>query len=468
MIVNIFEGREGHIQQKGESPLPLACSNESLAGAVSQRACVYSGARVVLNPLTDALHLVHGPIGCASYTWDIRGSCTSGPRLYRSSFSTDMKELDVIFGGEKRLLGAIRELEERYRPPAIFVYSTCIVGVIGDDLQAVCKAASEELGVPVLPVQSEGFRGNKNEGYKAACNALFQLIGSKDYAPRSPYTINLLGEYNVAGDLWRVKPYFEEMGIEVLASLTGDGRVEDIRRAHLARLNLVQCSGSMTYLARKLEERYGTPHRRISFFGLQDMASALRTTAEFFAVPEMTARTEEIIQRELWRVEPQIDMIRQRVEGRRAAIYMGGAAKAVSLVRAFRELGVEVVIIGTQTGDRDDYRKIGIMVREGTVIIDDANPLELRELLQKQKADLLVAGVKERFLAYKLRIAFCDFNHDRTTEFEGFDGMVNFAREVDATINSPVWKLPLKRESPLTGREEMICGGEDVSEPCCG
>ncbi|NPV63800.1 MAG: nitrogenase iron-molybdenum cofactor biosynthesis protein NifE [Methanotrichaceae archaeon] len=468
MIVSIFEGREGHIQEKGASPLPLACSNESLAGAVSQRACVYSGARVVLNPLTDALHLVHGPIGCAAYTWDIRGSYTSGPRLYKNSFSTDMKELDVIFGGEKKLEKTIRELYAEHHPPAIFVYSTCIVGVIGDDLQAVCKAATEELGIPVIPVRSEGFRGNKNEGYKAACNALFQLIGSRDYAAKSPYTLNLLGEYNVAGDLWKVKPYFEELGIEVIASLTGDGRVEDIRRAHLAGLNLVQCAGSMTYLARKLEEKYGIPYRRISFFGLGDMSSALRTTAEFFGSAEMSAKAEEIIERERSRVGPEIERIRQRVKSRKAAIYMGGAAKAVSLVRAFQELGIEVVIIGTQTGDRDDYQKISYIVREGTVIIDDANPLELAELLERQDADLLVAGVKERFMAYKLGIAFCDFNHDRTSEFEGFDGMVNFAREVDVSINSPVWKLPLLRKSPLEKGVEEFSGGDDVSEPCCG
>jgi nitrogenase molybdenum-cofactor synthesis protein NifE len=105
-------------------------------------------------------------------------------------------------------------------------------------------------------------------------------------------------------------------------------------------------------------------------------------------------------------------------------------------------------------------------VREGTVIIDDANPLELADLLERQDADLLVAGVKERFMAYKLGIAFCDFNHDRTTEFEGFDGMVNFAREVDVSINSPVWKLPLFRESPLEKGVEEFSGGEDVSEPC--
>lgn len=449
-VVNVFEGRESHIQQKSDSAsLPLACSNESLAGAVSQRACVYSGARVVLNPITDALHLVHGPIGCASYTWDIRGSSTSGPDLYKSSFSTDMSEMDVIFGGEKKLASAIHELAIRFTPPAIFVYSTCIVGVIGDDLLAVCKTASQELGIPVVPVKSEGFRGNKNEGYKAACNALYELIGTRDYAPRSPYTLNLLGEYNVAGDLWSIKPYFEEMGIEVVASLTGDSRVEEIQRAHTARLNLVQCSGSMTYLAKKLEEKYGIPYKRVSFFGIEEMSSALRTAAEFFGEPSMMEKAEEMIISEERRTRRQIEQYRARVTGKRAAIYMGGAAKAVSLVKGFQELGMEVVIIGTQTGDRDDYEKISYIVKDGTVIIDDANPLELSELLVSQKADLLVAGVKERFLAYKLGIAFCDFNHDRTTTFEGYNGMINFAREVDRTINSPVWKLPVRRACPL-------------------
>ncbi|MDQ1262021.1 MAG: nitrogenase molybdenum-cofactor synthesis protein NifE [Euryarchaeota archaeon] len=467
MIVKIFEGREGHIQQKGDG-LPLSCNSDSLAGAVSQRACVYSGARVVLNPITDALHLVHGPIGCASYTWDIRGSTSSGPDLYRNSFSTDMKELDVVFGGEKKLAASLRELADRYHPPAIFVYSTCIVGIIGDDLQSICKRASEELGIPVLPVKSEGFRGNKNEGYKAACNALGELIGMQNYTPRHP-SINLLGEYNVADDLQFVRPLFQEMGIEVVATLTGDARVAEIQRAHTAQLNLVQCSGSMTYLAKKMEEKYGIPYRRISFFGLQDMSDALRTAAEFFCMAAMKEKAEEIICRETERVRPEIEAYRSRVAGKKAAIYMGGAAKAVSLVKAFQELGMEVVIIGTQTGGRDDYQNIAYIVKEGTVIIDDANPLELKELLIKQKADLLVAGVKERFLAYKMGIAFCDFNHDRTTSFEGYTGMMNFAREVSITINSPVWQLPVKRANLVDRIMQMeIMTGEsnDIQEPC--
>ncbi len=52
----------------------MQCEKQSLAGAVSQRACVFCGSRVVLYPIADALHLIHGPVGCAAYTWDIRGA----------------------------------------------------------------------------------------------------------------------------------------------------------------------------------------------------------------------------------------------------------------------------------------------------------------------------------------------------------------------------------------------------------
>jgi nitrogenase molybdenum-iron cofactor biosynthesis protein NifE len=439
-VINTLDERQPYITLKqAKKSSELACDNTSIAGSMSQRACVYSGARVALNPVTDAVHLVHGPIGCASYTWDIRGSLSSDKETFRTSFSTDMKELDVVFGGEKKLSKSIDEIVELYKPPVIFVYSTCIVGIIGDDLEAVCKEASERVGIPVIPVKSEGFKGTKSDGYKAACNALMQIIGTKEPEITSEYRINIFGDYNVAGDVWLVKPLFEKMGIQVITSMTGDATVDTISKSHGAHLNLVQCSGSMTYLAKWMMKEYGIPFTKVSYFGIEDLAIALRTTAEFFGSEEMMRIAEEIIEKETARIMPEIQAIRNRVQGKTAAIYMGGAAKALTLIKGFRELGMEVVIIGTQTGKRDDYKQISYQVKDGTVIVDDANPLELADLLVNQKADLMVAGVKERFLAYKLGVSFCDFNHDRVIEFEGYDGFLNFAREIDTSINSPVW-----------------------------
>lgn len=425
----------------------MACDQHSLAGSVTQRACVFCGSRVVLYPIADALHLVHGPIGCAAYTWDIRGAQSSGPQLHRNSFSTDLQELDIIYGGETKLEHALTTLIARHRPKAAFVYATCIVGVIGDDINAVCKTVAAATGIPVLPVASEGFKGTKKDGYRAACEAVYQLIGTGDTSGIAPHSINLLGDFNIAGETWIVRDYFERMGVQVVATITGDGRVDDIRRAHGAALNLVQCAGSMSHLAKRLQADHGRPQLRVSFFGLEDMAAALYDTAKHFGDPALLERAQTIVREEIERVYPQIRAYKEDLIGKRAAIYVGGAFKAFSLVRALRTLGMTTALVGTQTGDKEDYAQLREMCDPGTIIVDDSNPLELAKFCLEKDVDLFIGGVKERPIAYKLGIGFCDHNHERKEALAGFVGMLNFAREVHSSVMSPVWKYVPRRAS---------------------
>lgn len=434
--------RELSIITAGKSKTAIHCTEDSLAGAVSQRACVFCGARVVLNPVTDAAHLVHGPIGCATYTWDIRGSLTSGPDMYRNSFSTDMKERDVVFGGEKKLAACIDEIVEKYHPPAIFVYSTCVTGMIGDDIIAVCKEASRHHTIDIIPVESSGFiSGNKVIGYRAAAEALMKLITPKeDERIEKTRKLNILGEYNLGGETWLVKRYLREIGVEINVAFTGDATVAALKQAPGACLNLVQCTGSMHWVAAQLEKKFGMPCINVNFFGAENTAASLRDIARFYDDPEITRRTEALIGREMAKIQPVIRKYRAKLAGKRAAIYVGGAYKAVAIIRQLRELGMEIVITGTQTGRKDDYATINGMLSEGAIVIDDANPAELERFLLEKKVDIMAGGIKERVLAYKLGIGFVDHNHDRKDCLAGFEGAVTFAREVYVTTCSPVWK----------------------------
>ncbi len=442
--IAILEERQAQILRK-EDPGQVACGKRSLAGSVSQRACVFCGSRVVLYPIADALHLVHGPIGCAAYTWDIRGAQSSGPQLHRNSFSTDLQEKDVIFGGEKKLAAALRELIEATRPKAAFVYSTCIAGIIGDDVAAVCKTLTADLGLPVIPVESPGFSGTKKDGYRAACDALYNLVGTGDTTGIGPHSINLLGEFNIAGETWIMKDYFRRIGVEVVSCITGDGRVDEIRRCHGAKLNLVQCSGSMMHLAQRLEEEYAIPHRRVSFFGIEDTAAAIYDTAAIFGDPDLARRARDLVGQELARIQPELRRYRKILKGKKAAIYVGGAFKAFSLVRALRTLGMRTVLVGSQTGNPQDYAQLKELCDPGTVIVDDSNPLELAKFCLELDVDLFIGGVKERPIAYKLGIGFCDHNHERKEALAGFEGMLNFAKEVHASVMSPIWKFTPRR-----------------------
>ncbi|MCL7489150.1 MAG: nitrogenase iron-molybdenum cofactor biosynthesis protein NifE [Desulfobulbaceae bacterium] len=448
-----LKDRENQIHIKGEAPFEIVCDKDSLAGAVSQRACVFCGSRVVLYPIADALHLVHGPIGCAVYTWDIRGALSSGPELHRLSFSTDLQEMDVIFGGEKKLYNALTELIDRHSPRAAFVYSTCIVGIIGDDLEAICRRVEAEKGIPVIPVKSEGFKGNKRAGYKAACDAMFRLIGTGDTSGISPYSINILGDFNLAGEIWMIRDYYQRMGVEVVANITGDGRVDDIRRAHGASLNVVQCSGSTMELADMMEKKYGIPSLRVSYFGIEDMSEALYDIARFFKDEKMLERTRKLVQGEAQKLILELEPYRKTLAGKKAAIYVGGSFKAFSLVKAFRLIDMQVVLVGSQTGTVEDYKELEAITDPGTVIVDDSNPLELTSFLKEKEVDVFVGGVKERPIAYKLGIGFCDHNHERKEALAGFDGMLNFAREVYSSVMSPVWRFVPRHSSKDLGNK---------------
>lgn len=438
--VSVLAERKDFIlhKQEGCTGNGMKCDANSVSGSISQRACVYCGARVVLNPITDAFHIVHGPIGCASYTWDIRGSLSSGEDLYRNSFSTDLREQDIIFGGEKRLAAAIEEIAEKYHPKLIFVYATCIVGVIGDDVDAVCKTMSKKYDMRVIPVKSPGFSGNKSVGYKMACNALMELITKHTSVQKKG--VNILGDFNLAGEMWIIKDYLKKIGIQVVSTFTGDSSYESLLKSTEAELNIVQCAGSSTYLANRMEEELGIPYIKVSFFGIEDTTSSLIRIAEALKDEEAKQKAIAYTREETRKLQDFLNRYRKNLEGKKAAIYVGGGFKAISLIRQFQSMGMETVVVGTQTGKKDDYEIIESLVNKDTVILDDTNPAELERFMKEKGADLLVGGVKERPLAYKLGIAFCDHNHERKHPLCGFDGVINFTKEINLTINNPVWK----------------------------
>jgi len=416
----------------------MQCDASSVSGAVSQRACAYTGARVVLNPITDAYHIIHGPIGCSSYTWDIRGSLTSKDDIYRNSFCTDLRETDIIFGGAEKLTRAIEELMKEQSPKLIFVYSTCIVGVIGDDVDAVCRLMSEKYNIPVIPVKSPGFSGNKSTGYKMACDAIMEVL-VPNKTEEKVAGINILGDYNLAGEMWIIKNYFKKIGIPVVSAFTGDASYENMIKAPSATLNVVQCAGSSTYLANRMEEEFGIPYLKVSFFGIEDTTNSLIRVAEALQNEDARKKAVAFCSAEAKRMEGFLEKYKQNLQGKKVAIYVGGGFKAISLIRQFDLMGMKTVMVGTQTGKKEDYEIIESLVDEDTVILDDANPAELEAFMKEKGADILVGGVKERPLAYKLGIAFCDHNHERKQPLAGFEGVYHFTTEINQSINSPVW-----------------------------
>jgi nitrogenase molybdenum-cofactor synthesis protein NifE len=455
-----YDAPDCDTQEKGA---PKFCK-KSEPGEGTERSCAYDGARVVLMPITDVIHLVHGPIACAGNSWDNRGARSSGSQLYRRGFTTEMLQNDVIFGGEKKLRAAIVDLAGRYpEAKAIFVYATCVTAMTGDDVESVCKAVSAEVPIPVIPVNTPGFIGDKNIGNRLAGEILLDhVIGTAEPAVTTDYDVNLIGEYNIAGDLWGMLPLFEQLGIRILSCISGDARFEELRWAHRAKLNVIICSKSLTNLARKMKKRWEIPYLEESFYGMTDTAKALRDiAAELDAVKGggstvMRDRVEALIAVEEERCRARIAPHRARLEGKRAVLFTGGV-KTWSMVNALRELGVEILAAGTQNSTLDDFHRMKALMHKDARIIEDTSTKGLLAVMREKAPDLIVAGGKTKFLALKTRTPFLDINHGRSHPYAGYEGMATFAKQLDLTVTNPIWKAlngPAPWELDDAGREE--------------
>lgn len=425
--------------------------------------CAFDGAQIALLPIVDVAHIVHGPIACAGSSWDNRGTRSSGPTLYRLGMTTDLTEQDVIMGrGEKRLFHSIKQAVETYNPPAVFIYNTCVPALVGDDVEAVCRAAEERWNVPVVPVDAAGFYGTKNLGNRIAGESMIKyVVGTREPEPvpesaypkgvKKVYNVNLVGEYNIAGEFWHVLPLLDELGLRVLCTLAGDARFNEVQTMHRADVNMMVCSKAMINVARKLEENYGTPWFEGSFYGISDTSKALRDFARVINDPDLTERTEALIAREESRMKSELDVWRPRLEGKRVLLYTGGV-KSWSVISQLQDLGMKVVATGTKKSTEEDKARIRELMGEDTKMIDEGNPRALLEVMRDYKADILIAGGRNMYTALKARQPFLDINQEREFGYAGYQGMLELVRQLALTIESPVWEQ-VRRPAPWAGVE---------------
>ena len=524
----VKKGRKKHILIKDGTldAQVIEANTRTIPGIITNRGCAYAGCKgVVVGPLKDMVHITHGPVGCGYYTWGARRNKArtekdANKNFINYCFTTNMQEKDIVFGGEKKLTKVIDEVMEIFTPNAISISATCPVGLIGDDINAVAKAAQERYGIPVLAFSCEGYKGvSQSAGHHIANNILMdKVIGnSQEETAPGPFAINMLGEYNIGGDAWEIERTLKEIGYTIVSTMTGDGSYEALRNAHTAELNLVQCHRSINYIADMLEKKYGTPWLKVNFIGVEATAQSLRDMAAYFDDPGLPLKTEEVIAREVARIQPVIDQYRKVCEGKTAFCFVGGS-RGHHYQGMYKELGIDTVLAGYEFAHRDDYegrqvipdiktdadsknipeltvtpdkkrfrlkvspekmeelkKKIplsyyagmNVGMKEGYIIVDDLNHYETEEFIKILKPDIFSSGFKDKYVVQKMGIPSKQLHsYDYSGPYAGFNGAVNFARDIAMSFNTPTWNyiVPPWKDEPLL--EGTVAESEEEAKVC--
>jgi nitrogenase molybdenum-iron protein alpha chain len=495
-----------------ESKPEIQANVRTVPGIITQRGCTYAGCKgVILGPTRDVINITHGPIGCGFYSWLTRRNQTKpgkGEENFMTyCFSTDMQDENIVFGGETKLKQAIKEAYEIFKPHSISIFSTCPVGLIGDDVHAVAREMKKELGITIFGFSCEGYRGvSQSAGHHIANNGIFtNVVGTAKPKRLGKFQINLMGEYNIGGDAFELERLFEEAGITLISTFSGNSTIKSYAYAQSADLNLVMCHRSINYIAEMMEEKYGIPWIKINFIGSESTAKSLRKVAEFFDDPELTERVEKIIKREMSKVKEVAKEVRPKLEGKLAMIFVGGS-RAHHYQDLFREVGITTISAGYEFAHRDDYegrevipnikvdadsrnieelevtrdeelyredlmKKKKILEEKGykfkeyhgmmsemnrnSLVVDDISHWESEKLIEYFEPDIFCAGIKEKYVIQKMGVPLKQLHsYDYGGPYAAFQGAINFYREMERMLNTKIWKMvdaPWKAEPEIVG-----------------
>jgi nitrogenase molybdenum-cofactor synthesis protein NifE len=207
-----------------------------------------------------------------------------------------------------------------------------------------------------------------------------------------------------------------------------------------------------------MERKYGIPYMEASFYGSTETTKALRAMAHLLQdrtgrdEPSLTSVVEDLIKNEEKRVKNRLRPYKH-LRGKKAVLYTGGV-KSWSFISALRDLGIEIVAIGTKKSTAEDEEKMKEILGPDAPLVEDVTPKNLLRLLRERNADILVAGGRNQYLAIKEGYPFVDVNQERHVPYAGYAGLINLAEQISNSI---------KFYERIKSRNKKVAGNAEAS-----
>lgn len=424
--------------------------------------CAHTHAINQLAGLDDTLVVDHAPIGCAGSQICFTLAKNKIPVIPGRSpvhharvFSSNINESDTIFGALDKLKAGVRAAYERYHPGEIYIATSCVSAVIGEDVKTAALEMQEELGIPVEVATAEGIRSKIwASGFDAYCHAVSRAR-IKPADKRNP-TINYIGFNNLG--LHTVAPLFKRLGLEVIC-LTATATREDFERAAASVASWGQCGSQSSYLCSVLEQECG-----VKYFQRHLPYGGIGFERFFLDIGRYIGREEEagkVIEEEKEKYRDVLDYIRRELKGKKALLAMGGSF-TFEYTRILGELGVEELhSIAYHYDPRLDNANQEEKVAAATDVfeldldvpssVNDAQQMETDLVIRKYRPDFILSRGHDA-TSYAIAQGIPAMDVDIGLIVMGYRGMAQFGVYLTETLrnNNFAKKLGERYVSPFT------------------
>ena len=108
---------------------------------------------------------------------------------------------------------------------------------------------------------------------------------------------------------------------------------------------------------------------------------------------------------------------------------------------------MEVVATGTRKSTEEDKARIRELMGRDALMLEEGNPRAMIDMVHAKGIDVLIAGGRNMYTALKARLPFLDTNQERDFGYAGYEGMIELARQLALTLESPIWEA-VRRPAP--------------------
>lgn len=408
--------------------------------------CSLGCAQGQLVMIQDAAVVGHSAIGCGSDTIQSninkrRGHFSREWELTDINYiNTNMTEEATVFGGKAKLREGVREAYRRFNPKAIFVTTSCVSGIIGEDVSGILSELEQEIPVPLVPVHCEGFRSRLwASGFDAAFHAILSYI-VKPAEKKRPELVNII---NFAGiGRAQVTRLLNRIGLvpQFIVQFT---TLDQLSRLSEAAATLSFCGTLGSYLATGLEEHFGVPYiKSLQPHGIAGTDSWLRELGRVLGKED---EVEALIAEEKAAIAQELAELQTKLNGKRVVIGMGPSF-AQNYTRLLDELGMDVVWTASWHFDqRHDYGEVPAAAQDLSerdkdipVSVSELQIFEIINLLRELKPDVYVCRHPGMAIwAAKLGIPAI-FVSDEYQSF-GYQGIISFGNRIADALANPTF-----------------------------
>lgn len=217
--------------------------------------CPLMGAAMAVGGIKNSMIVVVGTDECSYYTKSMAMNSRFGGPGGRC-VSVVLDDHDVTFGSTPKMHAAFKEIMAEYKPDCVFLVTTCVVEIIGDDYDAIAAELSNEYNIPVMSVHTEHFKCEDHfPGLERTISACLEMMEPQE----CDGSVNVLGQRMGNFSTTELHAMLCKAGVKIGMQLPSGCTVDEIRHAAAAKANIVVHDIALP-LAKAMEEKFGVPY----------------------------------------------------------------------------------------------------------------------------------------------------------------------------------------------------------------